>query len=177
MGNREIPIKRQIQGVRVPIPGIDVKALRGKHASAYQRIYKKEFGSAARDLAGLSDETVAKMMAVIEKETAKVIARIAKLDQDGQWHTLKKELPIFRRMFGGVPLFDKDANRWNGILSHKSGALLVAADKHLSEGNIGKAAVFECGYGPFVRLLGRFSDPKFSAWVDRFNRESRKAER
>ncbi|MHC4250340.1 MAG: DUF6288 domain-containing protein [Planctomycetota bacterium] len=135
--------KLRIQGVRVSIPGVNHKALRGAYADAYEKIVGRNFGAAAKALAspGATDRAlVAKMMKIIDEEARKAVDHFGKLDRGGKWHTLKEEIKLYRRMFGGVPLFDREAERWEKAFGEKPGGLIVVADKYFDEAMYAKAS-------------------------------------
>jgi hypothetical protein len=141
--------KLQLQGVQVSIPGVNHKELRGNEAIAYRKIVKKQYGDAAKALTSAPDyqpdasayktSVNGRMMTVITAKTTQSIEQLTVLDKAGQWHTLKQQIEVQQKQFGGVPMFDQHVATWATQFADKSGRLIVEADKYAVAGSFGRA--------------------------------------
>jgi hypothetical protein len=130
--------KLLIQGVPVPIPGVNPKALTGTALAAYKALCAKSFGDAAKLLrtSGIEGEP---MLAYLETKAAGETGRLEKLGVEGRWVEIQQRLAELRRSFAGVPAFDQASAAWESAFKSAPGAALLAAGRLAAEGKPGKA--------------------------------------
>jgi hypothetical protein len=98
------------------------------------------FGKAIKSLEKLPTEdskfakTAEMLKGNILKATQQVIDQMQQMEQMGQWYSLKTTLDKSRKQFGGVKVFDAQADTWAALLKPTPGRAIINAHKlHLDK--------------------------------------------
>jgi len=100
-----------IQGTQVSVPGVNVKALRGRFQAAYQAIVAKSYPTAIRLLAALRTGTTVSaeertageaLMQVIDARLQTAVVALAVLERRGDVAALSTEVQHIRATFGAL---------------------------------------------------------------------------